>query len=125
MSNSSEHRQGPDRRRQARGGRRTDDHGDFAPLVLLVGDEGPVTSMAEPVLAKLRVAVANGRTVDDALKVVTGVKPDIIVAGSDTAERVRASAPDQLSVVVMTDEMRRNPEVLIPAIRATLRSRTR
>ncbi len=125
MSTSSEHRQGPDRRRQPRGGRRTGDHGDFSPLVLLIGDEDPVTSMAEAVLAKLRFAVATSRSVDDALKVVTGIKPDIVVAGAETAERVRASAPEGLAVVVMTDEMRRDPEVLIPAIRATLRARAR
>ena len=91
--------------------------------MLLIGDEDPVTSMAEAVLAKLRFAVAT--SVDDALKVVTGIKPDIVVAGAETAERVRASAPEGLAVVVMTDEMRRDPEVLIPAIRATLRALAR
>ena len=123
MSNTSEHRQGPDRRRQARGGRRANDYGEFSPLVLLIGDDGPVTSMAEAVLAKLRFAVTTSKTVDDALKVLEGLRPDIVVAGSEAADRVRREAPDGPSVVVMTEAMRRDPEVLIPAIRETLRSK--
>ena len=122
MAHTSEHRQGPDRRRQARGGRRTGDAGDLAPLVLLIGDDGAVTSMAEAVLAKLRFAVTTSRTVEDALRVFSGLRPDIVVAGSSDAERVRKEAPDGLSIVVMTEEMRRDPEVLIPAIRQTLRA---
>jgi CheY-like chemotaxis protein len=123
MSNTSEHRHGPDRRQTLRGGRRTGDTGDYAPLVLLIGDDGPVMAMAEAVLAKLRFAVTTSKSVDEALKVMTSLRPDIVVAGKDAAGRVRAEAPEAPAVVVMTDAMRKNPEVLIPAIRETLRSR--
>ena len=37
MSHTADHRRGPDRRKLARGGRRTGDPAGFAPLVLLVG----------------------------------------------------------------------------------------
>ena len=78
--------------------------------------------MAEAVLAKLRFAVTTSKTVDGALKVVAGIRPNIVVAAADAANRVRAEAPEQLPIVVMTDEMRRDAEVLIPAIRETLRA---
>ena len=122
MSNTSEYRQGSDRRRQSRGGRRAGDQWDFAPLVLLIGDEDPVTSMAEAVLAKLRFAVTTSKTVDSALKVVAGIRPNIVVAGAEAASRVRREAPEPLPIVIMTDEMRRDAEALIPAIRETLRT---
>jgi DNA-binding response OmpR family regulator len=93
--------------------------------VLLIGDDGPVTGMAEAVLARLRFAVTTSKTVEEALKVVPGIRPDIIVAGADAAERVRREAPEHLSVVVMTEAMRQDPEVLIPAIRETLRANPR
>ena len=78
--------------------------------------------MAEAVLAKLRFAVTKSTTVDEALKVVSGIRPDIVVAASETAERVRTEAADNLSVVIMTDAMRNDPQALIPAIRQQLRS---
>ena len=91
--------------------------------MLLVGDDEPVTSMAEAVLAKLRFAVTTSKTVDDAIRVLAGLRPDIVVAGAADANRVKREAAAKLSVVVMTDDMRENPEVLIPAIRETLRAR--
>ena len=124
MPNTSEHRQGPDRRRQPRGGRRAGDAGDFAPLVLLIGDGGTVTNMAEAVLAKLRFAVTTTKSVDEALKVLTALRPDIVVAEGPAADVVTRQATESPAVVVMTEEMQRNPEALIPAIRETLRSRT-
>ena len=123
MTNSSDSRSRSDRRRQPRGGRRSDDHWDFSPLILLIGDESRVTNMAEAVLARLRFAVTTSNTVDVALKIVSGIRPDIVVAGAEAAERVRAETADGLSIVVLTDEMQRDPESLIPAIRDALRLR--
>ena len=78
--------------------------------------------MAEAVLAKLRFAVTTSKTVDSALKVVAGIRPNIVVAGAEAASRVRREAPEALPIVIMTDEMRRDAEALIPAIRETLRA---
>ena len=120
MSETPEQRQRPDRRHQARGGRRTGDADDLAPLVLLVGDNPAVVPLAEAVLAKLRFAVTTLGTVDHALNVVPTLRPDIIVAASDDAPRLRLEIPVHLPVVSLTDGMRDDPESLITAIREAL-----
>jgi len=122
MPTTPEHRKGQDRREKPRGGRRTDDSGDLAPLILLIGDEPVVMNLAETVLAKLRFAVTTSSTADDALRVLVGLRPDLVVARAKDAERVRKEAPEHLSVVILTDEMRKDPEALIPAIRQALRA---
>jgi hypothetical protein len=118
MPYTSEQRQGPDRRRQPRGGRRPSDPDGFAPLVMVVGDDA--VRLAEAVLAKLRFAVTTSRTADDAARVVPDLKPDIIVAESTDAARIRQSG-NHLAIVEMSDDMRADPLVLIESIRAQLR----
>jgi hypothetical protein len=122
MSNPFEHPRGPDRRKLPRGGRRAGDTSGFAPLVLLVGSGESVVAQAEAVLAKLRFAVATSGTVDDALRVMTGIRPDVIVAESDAAARIRLEAPEHLPVVVVNDEMRGDPERFVDEIRRSLRA---
>src|ERR671919_2127562 len=119
MSYTPEQRQGPDRRRQPRGGRRPTDPEGFAPLVMVVGDDA--VRLAEAVLAKLRFAVTTSRTVDDAARVLPDLKPDIVVAASSDAARIRRDSGNHLAVVEMSDAMRADPHVLIESIRATLR----
>ena len=121
MANTPEQRRGPDRRVRSRGGRREEDRDGFAPLVLLVGDDAGVAEQSEAVLAKLRFGVAVSGTVEDALRVLTGLRPDIVVASSADADRIRMEAPEHLPVVVMTDEMRGDRGMLIEGIRQTLR----
>ena len=89
---------------------------------MVVGDDQVAVQLAEAVLAKLRFAVTTSRTVDDATRVMPGLKPDIVVAASADAGRIRLEAPQHLSVVDMTDAMRGDPLVLIDEIRKTLRS---
>jgi hypothetical protein len=122
MPNTPEHRRGPDRRKLARGGRRTGDPGGFAPLVLLVGSAETVVTNSETILAKLRFAVAMSNSVDDALRVMTGIRPDVIVAEAEAASRIRLEAPEHLPVVVMTDEMHKDPDLFIEEIRQSLRA---
>ena len=119
MSYTPEQRQGPDRRRQPRGGRRPTDPEGFAPLVMVVGDDA--VRLAEAVLAKLRFAVTTSRTVDDAARVLPDLKPDIVVAASPDAARIRNQSGNHLAIVEMSDDMRADPLVLIESIRATLR----
>ena len=119
MPNTPEQRQGPDRRRQPRGGRRPTDPEGFAPLVMVVGDDA--VRLAEAVLAKLRFAVTTSRTVDDAARVLPDLKPDIVVAASPDAARIRNQSGNHLAIVEMSDDMRADPLVLIESIRATLR----
>lgn len=121
MPQTPEQRRGPERRKQPRGGRRTEDPGGFAPLVLLVGEGEAVVAQSEAVLAKLRFAVTTSPTVEEALRVVTGIRPDVVVAEPEAAARIRLEAPEYLPVVVITDEMRSDREVLLEGIRETLR----
>ena len=92
----------------------------FAPLVMVVGEDPSAVSLAEAVLAKLRFAVTTSPGVAEATRVLAGLRPDIIVATSADALLIRTQAPDGQAVVIMTDEMRKNPATLIDAIRKTL-----
>ncbi|MGH9370334.1 MAG: hypothetical protein ACRD15_02250 [Vicinamibacterales bacterium] len=122
MTHVSEQRRSQDRRRQPRGGRRPTDTDGFAPLVMVVGEDPVAVDLAEAVLAKLRFAVTTSASVDDATRVLPGLKPDIVVAASSDAGRIRMEAPEHLSVVEMTEQMRQDPRVLIDSIRQTLRA---
>ena len=122
MPNTPEHRRGPDRRKLARGGRRAGDPGGFAPLVLLVGSGETVVANSETILAKLRFAVAMSNSVEDALRVMTGIRPDVIVAEADAASRIRLEAPEHLPVVVMSDAMHSDPDLFVEEIRQSLRA---
>ncbi len=123
MAHILEHRRdGPDRRRLPRGGRRADDQSGFAPLVLLVGGEPDVVGQSEAVLAKLRFAVATSGTVDEALRVMTGLRPDIVVADAEGAARIRLEAPEHVPVVVLDETMRADREALVEGIRAAIRA---
>ena len=122
MPHTPDHRRGPDRRKLARGGRRTGDPTGFAPLVLLVGTGESVVARSELVLAKLRFAVTTSGTVEDALRVMTGIRPDVIVAESADASRIRLEAPEHLPVVVMSDAMRDDNDLFVAEIRQSLRA---
>ena len=122
MPHTPDHRRGPDRRKLARGGRRNGDLTGFAPLVLLVGTGESVVARSELVLAKLRFAVTTSGTVEDALRVMTGIRPDVIVAESADASRIRLEAPEHLPVVVMSDAMRDDTDLFVDEIRQSLRA---
>jgi CheY-like chemotaxis protein len=113
---------GPERRRLARGGRRAEDLDGFAPLVLLIGTQPDVVDRSEAILAKLRFGVTTSGSVEDALRIVAELRPDIVVSDEKDAERIRLEAPQHLPVVVMDQEMRDSPEALIEEIRRTLRA---
>ena len=90
--------------------------------MLLVGTGDSVIAQAEAVLATLRFAVATSATVDEALRVMTGIRPDVVVAPSDAAARIRLEAPEHLPIVVMNDEMRDDLDRFVEAIRQSLRA---
>ena len=115
-------RSGTDRRRQSRGGRRPSDSDGFAPLVMVVGQDATAVTIAEAILAKLRFAVTTSNSVEDAMRVLQSLRPEIVVATSADAGRLRMEAPEHLSVIEMTDQMRQNPLDLIESIRKRLRA---
>jgi ribosomal protein S16 len=113
---------GPERRRLPRGGRRAEDVGGFAPLVLLVGRGESVIVQSETVLARLKFAVATSATVEEALRVMEGIRPDVVVAEAEAAARIRLEAPEHVPVVEVNSQLRGDPDALIEGIRSALRA---
>jgi hypothetical protein len=89
---------------------------------MVVGDRGDVGDATEAVLAKLKFAVAPSPTVDDALRILTSLRPDLIVAREEDAPRLRLECPENFPVVGVTEAMRDDPQLLVDEIRAALRA---
>ena len=122
MTSTPEHRQAPDRRRQSRGGRRPSDTDGFTPLVLVADEDAGNRDLCEAILAKLRFAVAPVESVDQAVKVIATLRPDVIVAHArDVSALQRAASPSGVPVVNVTEEMR-EPDMLVSAIRNAIRT---
>jgi hypothetical protein len=122
MTQTIQRRSGVDRRRQPRGGRRTEDREGFAPLVMLVGDQQTVLDRSEAILAKLRFAVTTSTSVEHAIRLLPELKPDLIVAGEMDGARIRRHASQPVRIVVMDHGMRDDPDALIDAILRTIRA---
>ena len=115
-------RQGPDRRREPRGGRRPSDASGFAPLVLVADEDAASGDMCEALLATLRFAVARVDSVDKAVAVIATLLPDVIVARArDVSPLQRAAWPSGVPFVTVTDDIS-EPAALIDAIRSAIRS---
>ena len=115
-------RQGPDRRREPRGGRRPEDKPGFAPLVLVADEDESSGDMCEALLATLRFAVARVDSMDKAVSVISTLLPDVIVARArDVSSLQRAAWPSGVPFVTVTDSLR-DPDALIDAIRRAIRS---
>jgi CheY-like chemotaxis protein len=122
MTTQKELRAGSDRRRQSRGGRRPADVEGLAPLVMVVGDEAAVGDAVGAVLAKLRFAVTPSATVDEALRVLQTMQPDLIVADAEAAARIRLECPEHRAVIVVDRAMRDDPQLLVDEIRSAIRA---
>ena len=121
MPDSTREQRGPDRRRQPRGGRRPEDRDGFAPLVLLVGPGSHVAAGADAILARLKFAVATSQSLQEALRIMRDLRPELIVAGESDAEAIRAAAP--VPVVLGGVPPDDSPERLTERILQTLRGR--
>ena len=122
MTASREQRQGPDRRKHARGGRRPTDESGFAPLVLVADEDAQSGAMSEVILAKLRFAVARVDSLDKAITVIGTLRPDVIVArAKDVSPLQRAAWPSGVPFVSVTEAMR-EPDALVEAIRSAIRA---
>lgn len=89
---------------------------------MVVGDHGDVGDATGAVLAKLKFAVAPSPTVEDAIKILVSLRPDLIVAREEDAARLRRESPEHRSVVAVTEAMRHDPRLLIEEIRGALRA---
>ena len=82
----NEFRFGPDRRRFARGGRRTTDRAGYAPMVVVIDDDLTRLDLSEAILAKLRFAVAPFATVEKAMAAMHALRPEIVVARTECVQ---------------------------------------
>lgn len=122
---TNERRQQPDRRRLPRGGRRPTDRIGYAPLVLVADDDTNSSARCEAILARLRFAVAPAHSADEALRVMSALRPNLVVAHlKDEASLRRGieSDPTIASVpVISLTPSTEDPEALVDEIRRVLR----
>ena len=93
MSSGSEKRQGPDRRRYSRGGRRLTDAAGYTPLVFVVDPRPRGREACEAILAKLRFAVAPFDSLDQAKRALKGLKPDVVLVAIEYFDEMRRELP--------------------------------
>jgi len=122
MTQPYEHQRGPERRRMPRGGRRVGDVAGFAPLVMVVGRGDAAVAQSEAVLARLKFAVTTSGSVDEALRTMVGLHPDVVVAEPDAAMRIRLESSEAVPVVELNGDMRANPDALVEGIREAIRA---
>lgn len=122
MTQPYEHQRGPERRRLARGGRRVGDVAGFAPLVMVVGRGEAAVAQSEAVLARLKFAVTTSGSVEEALRVMAEIVPDVVVAEPDAAMRIRLESSEPVPVVELNGDMRGNPDALVEGIREAIRA---
>jgi PleD family two-component response regulator len=127
MSPDSKRRAGPDRRRTPRGGRRPEDPKGYSPLVLVADDDADSGARCVAILARLRFAVAPAHSVEEAIKVMAALRPDLIVARRRDEPALReqmASNPaiGQIPLLTLT-AANETPQILIEEIRRALHDR--
>ena len=88
---------------------------------MVVGDQGAVGDAAGAVLAKLKFAVVPASSVDEAVRIVPMMRPDIIAAIAEDAARIRLECPEHNALVVVNAAMRDDAQLLVDEIRTTLR----
>ena len=125
MSPESERRAGPERRRAPRGGRRPDDPMGYSPLVMVADDDASNGARCVAILAKLRFAVAPAHSVEEAVKVMQALRPNLIVArlADEPVLRQHMAADPSLGDIPFITMTAANddPEVLVEEIRRALR----
>lgn len=124
MSPDTERRDTPDRRRTPRGGRRPTDPQGYSPLVLVADDDADSGARCVAILARLRFAVAPAHSLEEAIKVMETLRPNLIVARLKDEPALRAQmasnpAIGQIPLITLTAE-NDAPQLMIEAIREAL-----
>lgn len=128
MTTQSERRQAYDRRRWPRGGRRDGDRAGYSPLVLVVDEDAGSAARSEAILATLRFAVAPAGSIDEALTIMSALRPNLVVAQVSDPERLRremeaAEKTAHVPLVIVTESLR-EPLAMIEEIRRVLGARS-
>ncbi len=122
---NQERRTQGDRRSTPRGGRRPSDPRGYSPLVLVADDDAANGARCVAILSKLRFAVAPAHSVEEAIKVMQALHPNLIVARLSDEPVLRKHMTDDPSIgdipIVTMTVANDNPDVLIEEIRAALR----
>jgi hypothetical protein len=122
---SSERRNGPDRRRTPRGGRRLGDADGYAPLVLVADANAGSAAQCETILARLKFAVAPAGSVDEAIRVMRALRPELVIARLTDVKRLQEEMrrdPLTANIPVIVGDAE-DPDALVESIRAALRTR--
>jgi CheY-like chemotaxis protein len=120
----AEKREGAERRRRPRGGRRPEDLRGFTPLVMVVDSEVRRREISEAILAKLMFAVAPVESAEKAVALLNALNPEVIVAGEQDARKIRQLMPiDTVIAIVAVGENARVNDALIESVRDSLRGR--
>jgi PleD family two-component response regulator len=118
-------RLGSDRRKASRGGRRDSDPAGAAPLVLIADDDAGSAARSEAILCRLRFAVAPAASVEEAVRVMRALRPEVVVARLRDNERLRYEMrKDPLTAdipVVVINDGALEPERFVEEVRAALR----
>ena len=85
-------RQGRDRRRRPRGGRRSDDKPGYTPLLIVIDEEQQERERLESMLAGLRFAVVPVETVERAVAIMQAIRPEAIIASESHLSVLRQAA---------------------------------
>lgn len=121
---TSEQRRELDRRRRPRGGRRATDVAGFTPLVFVVDGDDRRRDVCEAILAKLRFAVAPFASVDAAVSVMNGLRPEVVAAGRleymGLRERMASGSNGLVIPLVLIPETA-SPDDIVEAVRNALR----
>lgn len=125
MDSERDRRGVPDRRQTPRGGRRPGDPIGYSPLILVADDDASNGARCVAILAKLRFAVAPAYSVEEAVKVMEALRPNLIVARLADEPILRehmATNPaiGEIPLITMTAK-NDDPAVLIEEIRNALR----
>ena len=124
MSPASERRDVPDRRRTPRGGRRPEDPQGYSPLILVADDDANSGARCVAILARLRFAVAPAHSVEEAIKVMEALRPNLIVVRlrDEPALRQEMATNPEIGQIPMLTLTKENdaPQIMIEEIRRAL-----
>ncbi len=96
----------------------------YSPLIMVADDDANSGARCVAILARLRFAVAPAHSVEEAVKVMESLRPDLIVARLKDEPTLRARMSDNPSIgdipmLTLTAE-NDEPHLLIEAIRQAL-----